>query len=194
MNRSLACLLVAVCLLPVLVETAEAWDGYRRGFFLGFGAGPGFTSYTDTEGGIKSSRQSQTTICTDLRLGMGLNDVLLLSWTNRVSWIKPMDETGERETVGHGVTVIGMSAFMKRRAPSPYVTLGVGYSLWGTPFEKAARVRYGFGFSAGAGYEFTSHMSLEGNFLWGRPKGEVSGADLETNVLTAEVTLNLLFY
>ncbi|MGB2805342.1 MAG: hypothetical protein WBD64_10670, partial [Candidatus Zixiibacteriota bacterium] len=31
-----------------LVSNAQAWDQQRKGFLLGFGVGPGFTSYTQT--------------------------------------------------------------------------------------------------------------------------------------------------
>ncbi len=70
-------LLISTVILLVLSTTAFPWDGRRKGFILGFGAGAGITRFDqdivvwDTDLGwidVKADRQTKAAIMTDFKI------------------------------------------------------------------------------------------------------------------------------
>lgn len=75
--RLLSLLVLAASLL--LCADAHAFDGQRKGFVLGFGAGPGHLDFGQ-------EKESTWGVQTDLKIGAGLNDQTLLHYTGKQIW------------------------------------------------------------------------------------------------------------
>jgi hypothetical protein len=150
---------VAFILLWV-ATSAHAFNGERKGFILGFGLGPGFTSYTEkiTEeyGGVKQSierdRKSKLGLVTDFKIGYAPSNFLEIYWFSKVSWfghkfVQSYDfydyyyeyvyhyEYVEDWMVANGVAGIGGTYYFRPTAPSWFLSGGLGYSAWSVPFE-----------------------------------------------------------
>ena len=174
---------IIACILFCFVTDALAWDGQRKGFILGFGLGPGLTSFTQTVEykGMRetSDRENEFGLQTDFKIGYAPNNFLQIYWMSKVSWF-----------IAHGVAGLGISYYFKPESPSPYLTGGLGYSSWTTPFEVGAEAWYGPGLSVGVGYEFFRHWSAEVNLSWGKPEEKFFGISL--NVLSVRFTVHYL--
>lgn len=177
-----------------------AWDGTRKGFVLGLGAGGGLASFKTTTRSFEGERQNDFALMTDFKAGFAPNQQLAIFWMSKVSWFGrdytiitgPFSSEKVSFTVANGVGGLGMSYYFRPEGSSPYVTGGLGFSSWGTPFEEGSEALYGFGFVLGAGYEFAKHWSLEANLALGRPDNEDFNYGI--NTLAARVTINVLGY
>ena len=184
----------------VLLFTFEAgaWDGQRKGFVLGIGAGAGLSSYklvSDSYSQIESDRFNKTAFMTDFKIGFAPSNRVMIFWASKVSWFgHKVAEGTEYETsftATNGIGGLGTSYFFQPGGPSPYLTGTIGFSTWSTPFEANSDSYFGGGFSLGAGYEFSKHWSVEGNFSWGSPSDDF-GDSVSTNAV--RVTVNVLGY
>lgn len=123
---------VALCLS---VSTASDAAAQRRGFIIGFGAGPGFTT------GDVSSKLG---VATDFKIGAMLGESLQLYYAAKSNLLF---YDGDPEATG--VSGLG-AAFV---LPSGFNVNGVaGLATW-VDFDNGTS--NGFGFGAGVGYEFT---------------------------------------
>jgi hypothetical protein len=197
-----------------------AFDGHRRGFVVGFGVGPGLTSldYSIEHYSTIPNSEVQTKLAaeTDLRVGIGFTDQWLVYVGSNAALFRldqirfkdelfgtPIDKGIDIDLtiVSYG-EVLGVSHYFRREAPSPYVTAGLGFSVWTAPFESGFDPWVGFGFSIGAGYEFTPHWSVEGSAVYGNPSGDefytkdgVYSVDhAQTKSLSFRITANVLAY
>lgn len=152
---------------------AHAFDGHRKGFVLGFGAGPG---YLDFSQGIESSFGVQT----DFKIGVGLNEQNLLHYTGKQIWHVENDIT-----YTEALPMIGLTHYMKPEAPSPFVSGGAGLGFLAT-FEDDIGGDAGPATYLSAGYEFARHWNVE----LGVAVTWVEGA----RFYNASLTLNVLGY
>jgi len=162
--------LAAALFLAGLPRPADAFDGDRRGFVLGFGAGPGLCA-------------GQWGLETDLKIGKGLTDRTVLHYSGKQIWVVT---DGGFFTAGY--PSIALTVFDHPRSPSGYFTVGGGLGILGAAFGDFGGVA-ALGPSAfiGFGYEFTPHGAVELH-LGGSLPGE---GVLLTN---ASLTLNVLGY
>lgn len=180
--------LAAVITVATVIVTATsvfALDGTRKGFVIGFGVGPGMTSYTVED----SDRESKFAAATDFKIGGGISEKLLVYYENRVSWFSH-DLPTESVTAANGIGLAGVSYYFKADVPSFYVLGSVGLSSWSYPFESTSDTWAGFGVSAGAGYEFAKHFSAEATVNWGNPGKD----NVTVNALSVLVTVGALAY
>jgi hypothetical protein len=188
-----------------LVGNAQAWDQQRKGFLLGFGVGPGFTSYTQTvavsggsSGGtvsFESDRENSVGVMTDFKIGYAPDNSWAIYYTSKVSWFGMENALGNNVTIANGLGAAGVTYWFQPQAPSPFVAGGIGFSTWSLPFEDPAPDSWiGPGFFAGGGYEFSRHWSVEGYLSWGKPKDTIWGIEVSSNALSFMLTLNWLGY
>jgi len=161
-SRKFFGILAAVLLLvPV---TADAFDGNRKGFLLGFGAGAGVASYSqnlkitlpDIPPDRTSSQKTSFAIATNFKLGWGLTDKFLVYYLAEVAWFQHDDvfiydnpRTPEKEThwvtdgfdapsksiwIASGLMGLGASYYLGDDSPW-YVSAAGGLSTWTAPFE-----------------------------------------------------------
>lgn len=198
MVRRLSIALIAAFVLLSTFSEVQAFDGKRKGFILGFGLGPGITSFTQTlavgSESITSDRENDFGVQTDFRIGAGLDEQLQVYWTTKVSWFSMDNVFGKSVTISNGVGGAGVTYYFSPLCPSWYVTGGLGVSSWTAPFENNSDAWYGFGLSGGAGYEFSRHWSVDVSFTYGQPGEEVYGIRAESNAFAVKACLNVLAY
>ncbi len=195
-------LILIVLITLFLIVSANAFDGKRKGFILGFGIGPGFTSFTQKLAGydyyygwmeIESDRETKVGIMTDFKIGYAPTDFYEIYYTSKVSWFG-MESVGGDVTITNGLGALGTTYYFKPVAPSPFIAGGIGFSTWSAPFESNTDTWIGFGLFAGAGYEFTRHLNAELDLIWGKPGKTEYGIEASTNALSVKLTVNALAY
>jgi hypothetical protein len=154
---------VALCLaLSALPDsTAIAFDGQRKGFVLGFGAGPTLYNAWDYDDG--GSTISALGIQTNLKVGYAFSEQWQLYYAGQQGWLF---------TDGYLLSLlmpsVGFSRYFSPETNSAYLTAGAG-----PMFFAVTSIEYG-GFGAavggasgflGLGYEFAKHWSVEGNVI-----------------------------
>lgn len=185
-------LLLIFSLLSVLPCNLSAFDSKRKGFVLGFGAGPGFTSYSSD---YYPYSKSTLGMVTDFKIGLGVSDRLLILYSNKVVWFSFQDPVwGSSQTTLTGITSVGLSYFFKPTAPCFFISGGIGGSFW-TPFQTTyfSGSWIGSGFYCGVGYESSPHFYIEISGILG------SGGSNQTdyagkNPSSIMITLNFLLY
>lgn len=195
---------MVILLLQTFSSTAFSWDAQRKGFILGFGAGPGVTSFQqdiavwDSELGwipAKVDRQSKATIMTDFRIGYSPDNNWEVYYSSKVSWFAARDVFSEEVTIADGLSTLGATYYFRPQAPSAFVCSGIGVATWDLPFEShPPNTWFGLGLFTGVGYEFTPHMGVELDFLWGNPGKFTHGIDEGSNSFSLKLTLNITGY
>lgn len=204
---SLGNILIVVMVLSIVLVSASgtfAFDKQRKGFVLGMGLGPGFSSYTkvtDSSGTqIYSDKQSKVGVFTDFKLGYAPSNHLMIYWMSKVAWTGRNDtlqqDTSSREedvTVATGVGGIGVTYFFSAQSPSIFVSVGVGFVGWAYPFEDRD-FWTGIGFTGGVGWEFRPNWVLEASVLMGTPKYEDGPYEYSVDILSAGLTFSIIGY
>jgi hypothetical protein len=205
--RSQAALLVFIILCFVLTMTVNsfAFDKERKGFILGFGLGPGFSSYSqtiDSTGGkqIDDESLSKAALFTDFKIGYAPSNQLMIYWLSKVNWFGREDTiqttTSTRKeaiTVANGVGGLGITYFFKPKAPSIYVTVGGGFSARSEPF-RGTDAWLSYGFAGALGWEFQQNWALELSALYGKPTHSASPYDYDANFTGIGLSINVLGY
>jgi hypothetical protein len=178
--------------------TACAFDGRRRGFILGGGAGGAATSFTREVNNPYGSGTPDNRLdgdelgfATDIKLGFGFNDQFLMYLDTSTRVTSPL----ENSMFGPAVSI-----YLRPNAPSAYVLAGFGFAL----FEYGGLTYGGESLSAGFGWEFSRHWSVEvtGSYRAGHrdegPEPLTFLAPLEPGIETRSfsvfVTINGLAY
>lgn len=185
---------LVACIVLSTATNVSAWDGQRKGFILGGGLGLGLTSLT-TESyayGSISDRENKFGFQTDFKIGGAPTNLILIYYTNKVSWYKEEEVyDGKDVTFTSGLSAVGVSYYLLPEAPSAFFSGGIGISSWDAPFEEELDIAWtGFGFYAGAGFEFSRYWNAEFDLVWGEP--ESGGASI--NALSLMFTINVLGY
>lgn len=188
----------AICLAGMIVSDAQAFDGHRRGFFLGGGLGPGFTAFKQTieEYGESASSDWETKVSffTDIKIGYAPDERHMIYYFSDASWFGLDNMYGSTVTLANGVDGLGMTIYFQPKAPSPYVNFGIGLASWNAVSESNADTWYGFGIMAGAGYEFARHWSLEGTLTYGHPTKTIWDTKVSTDAIAFGVKIIALAY
>jgi hypothetical protein len=209
MRRTTLLLFLLIPAMFINAASAFAWDGKRKGFVLGLGAGGGLASYKfystssgfGSNGTTEGERESKFAFMSDFKIGYAPSNQVAIYWMSKVAWFgysfKYRDEfinISESYTITNGIGGVAVAYYFQPEGPSPYVTAGLGLSTWDAPFEEGSNGVSGSGFALGAGYEFSKHWSLEGNLTWGSPNEEEQGDELGVKTLAVRVTVNVLGY
>ena len=201
--RKVFFLILIVLITLFLIVSANAFDGKRKGFILGFGIGPGLTSFTQEVAGrdyyqdwviVKSDRSNKMAIMTDFKIGYAPTDFYEIYYTSKVSWFGITNVLGDNVTIANGLGALGATYYFTPQVPSPFISGGIGFSTWATPFESGSKTWTGFGLFAGVGYEFARHWSVEFDLLWGKPGTSEFGIDVSSNAFSVKATVNVLGY
>lgn len=185
-------IIVAVCTLCCAATSASAFDGNRKGFILGFGLGPTYSHIQLPPQNLQSAA-SGIGVATDFRIGYGPTEQLLLYYDNRVSWVSGLVFINEdlKHTHVEGCSGIGATYYFSRKSPSVFVSGGVGVSAVRRPFNSSS-YGYGYGMSAGGGYEFGKLFNIEGTLTYGNAgRGR---PDDTVDAMGARVMFNILGY
>jgi hypothetical protein len=204
--RSQAALLVFIlCVFLAMAVNSNAFDKERKGFIIGFGLGPGFSSYSQTIDSAGSKRindesLSKMALFTDFKIGYAPTNQLMIYWMSKVNWFGREDTiqstTSTRKeaiTVATGVGGLGITYFFKPKAPSIYATIGGGFSARSEPF-RGTDSWLSFGFAGAVGWEFQQNWSLELSAMYGKPTHSASPYDYEAKFTGIGLSINVLGY
>jgi len=190
-----------VCALAIVVltsQTADSFNGSRKGFILGGGLGAAGTTFEQTVSGggesITGESETKASVLTDFKIGLGTSEQFLLYYFNHVTWFSIENIFANDVTIANGVGGIGMTYFFKPAGPGAFIEGGLGLSTWALPFEDDADTWNGFGIWLGGGYEFSPHWMVEGTLGYGNPSESESGVKAETKASTIGVSVNYLGY
>ena len=179
--------LIALSLLCA-TSTVDAFDGNRKGFSLGLGAGVHHLDnhvLFDGNGGV--IYEGQTGIASSLKIGAGINEQFSVFYTRNASWY---NVNGELAVIG--LTGLGASYYLSPNVPSKYFIAGLGLGDFSTPlYDSDTDINDGSSFLVGFGYEFKKHQSVEFNL--GITTHKVSSS-VKLETYTAQVLFNYQFY
>lgn len=196
--KRVAHLIFTIILLTLsFSRSAFSWDGYRKGFILGFGAGFGSLNFTQELNYFEntaSGSESHFPFFTNFKIGGAPTDQIMIYWSSKVSWFPMVNALNQTVTMIAGTGTIAVSYYWKSFAPSWFISGGLGYGTWQAPFEEDSEAWIGTGLMFGVGYEFSPHWSFEGGFNWGNPKKSEGAVEATTTHKTIFITINVLGY
>lgn len=141
---------IALVLTVLGAVDALAFDGHRKGFVLGFGAGPGYLDF-------RQESENAFGVQTDLKLGFGQSDQVIIHYTGKQIW-----HSNVSTLYTEAMPMLGVTRYMKPEARSFFVTgaAGLGVLAFITGDESTG-AEIGPAASLGAGYEFARHWGVE---------------------------------
>lgn len=183
--------LLVMSLFIFVITSLVAFDGQRKGFILGGGAGLANVSYSQELEGFGESAESDTeseiAFATDFKIGYAPNNQLEIYYTNQVGWFSMKNIYGDNVTIANALSAIGVSYFIAPELksggwhPSLFFSGGLGLSSWNAPMEEDIDSSSGTGFFVGVGYEFTKHYRISLNYFANNPSIKEDGLTLTTN-------------
>ena len=178
--------LLVMVLSLFVVSSAFGFNGVRKGFVIGGGAGVGLSSYTLSGGGITSSRESRFSFMTDFKIGYAPTNQVEIVYMSKGAWFQGDGNLlNDQFTIMHNISTASVNYYLKPDMPSTFfLSGGVGLATLSAPFESNVDSWSGFGFHVGGGYEFTRHYAVAFDLMYGLPKD----AGVTYNGLTPRVT------
>ena len=180
----------------------------REGFIWGIGVGTGMASYTQSlveywgnayEGPRLEARGRESAFITNFRIGHGLTDQVLFYYTSRIAWI-PLRNLYRDTVIANGTAGLGVTIYPHNKS-NFYLSGSVGLSTlatWFPPLELEKARATGLAVSAGIGYEFFPHSSVDLTVSVGNASrteiDERNYIELTNEVITVLLTLNGLAY
>ena len=180
----------------------------REGFIWGIGVGTGMASYTQSlveywgdayEGPRLEARGTESAFITNFRMGHGLTDQVLFYYTSRIAWI-PLRNLYRDTVIANGTAGLGVTIYPYYKS-NFYLSGSVGLSTlatWFPPLELEKARATGLAVSAGIGYEFFPHSSVDLTVSFGNASrteiDERNYIELTNEVITVLLTLNGLAY
>ena len=191
------------CIIAVLVFHSVATLSFssmrneRRGFILGLGIGASFLTWSQDygDGVMQASSDFEWVIpiCTDIRIGFGLpNNRFIIYYWNKVNWFQVKTEE-DASLTWNGLHALAASYYFNSSVPSVYVNLGIGLSSWRQAWHVIESAS-GLGVSAGVGYEFQRHWSVEAALMFTRPKTEYLLGSITTNTFAISLCIVGILY
>lgn len=195
------------CLILFITIDAFAFDKERKGFILGFGLGPGYSTYSEiislSSTGAQQSDESlnKVSLFTDFKIGYAPSNQLMIYWMSKVGWFGREDTihstTGgprkEDVTVAIGVGGVGVTYFFQPKAPSIFVSAGGGFSARSYPF-KGYEPWLSYGLAGSVGWEFKENWALELSAIWGKPTHDIAEYNYSSSFTGVGLTINVLGY
>ena len=185
------------------------YRGRRKGFIFGLCVGVGRTSFTKPLAEYYSrniqavdwstASQTKAALVTELKIGHGLDDQLLLYYTSRISWL-PLQHFSKDTMIANGAAGAGFMYFPFRKRGFYFVgNIGLAALVtWQPPFTLKNARQTGVSVSGGIGYELFSHWSLDFTVNSGSARmtrvDDPSEIAVRDEVVTFSVNLNLLAY
>ena len=180
----------------------------REGFICGLGIGTGVASYTQSlveywgdayEGTPLEARGNESAFVTNFRVGHGLTDQVLFYYTSRIAWI-PLRNLYRDTVIANGTAGLGVTIYPYHKSRF-YIEGAVGLTAlatWFPPIQLENARPTGIAVSAGIGYEFLPHSSLDLTVSFGNASrtqiDERNYIELTNEVVTVLLTLNGLAY
>ncbi len=168
-----------------------AFDDNRQGFFFSVGAGLQTVNVeTDVSIGATSS-DSSGGIATSFKIGGGISNQFSMYYIRNASWFRAEDSFGDTNTFLAGISGLGGTYYLQPTSPSAYLMAAIGFGDYSAPFEDGADADVGSAYMLGAGYEFSTHKSVEASALF----VDAERSDFEDSTARSfQVTFNYTWY
>jgi hypothetical protein len=163
----------AVFLVVFMVLSSQllAFDGLRKGFILGGGAGPGYLTYEEVD---------KFCLATNFKIGFAPSNTFEIYYLNSVSWFGISSST-----FVNGLTGLGLTKYLNPEGRGLFVFGGVGLALlWELGGNESGS---GLGLTGGAGYDIAKHWSVQADVTY------CSISDAPNNV-SVRVSVNFLAF
>ena len=184
-------------------------DRYKReGFIWGIGVGTGMANYSQSlveywgdayEGPQLETRGTESAFITNFRFGHGLTEQFLFYYTSRIAWL-PLRNLYRDTVIANGTAGLGVTIYPDAKSDI-YLESSIGLATlatWFPPFELERARATGIAVSAGIGYEFLQHCSVDLTVSFGNASrtkiGENNQIELTNEVVTVLLMLNALAY
>jgi hypothetical protein len=173
--------LLGLMFLGVSLAFARPAEAQRSGFIIGFGIGPGWSSYTSTP-----DRESRIGVAFDFHIGGVIGDSFELYYVSKATIFS--SDVVDVDNIGSGVGGLGFSYPLNPRFS---INGGIGFGTWvesgsfGTSVESD-----GVGFLAGGRYLLSEsgRWGLGFDIMYGKP----FGGDVDFNAWGVQATINVL--
>jgi len=175
-----------------------AFDGERKGFIIGGGAGFGYLPKSIClKGTVKpfcpfpSVIEYKGVFLTNFKIGYAPSNTLEIFYINKSSWWIVSDIT-----FLSGLSAVAFTAYFDNTLDFGwFVSSGIGLSSLSAPFESGIKSNSGFGLFLGGGYEFSAHWNIEVNLLYSSIGRAVDISSLyDIGSLGVLVTINFLAF
>lgn len=185
-------------LLLIALGQASGFDGNRKGFVLGVGAGAAIVNSQQqlNYGGMEAKGPSENrgAFLTNFELGYAPNNRLMLLYSNTVAWFRILNVYDERVTIASGINGLGADYYLRPGSPSLFIGMTIGLAAWTAPFEEDARGLSSFGAQLRAGIEPAKHLKVMFSLMYGKPTDKEGNLKLQTESVIFGVSLNWLGY
>ena len=183
-------LLILIAISILCSTSIYAFDGERKGFILGGGLGFGYLSNTtswDNSYDTGSITESRTVFQTYFKIGYAPSNTLEIFYSSRISW------WSEHSLFWLGLGAVAFTLYFDNISETGwFVSGGIGHSnmseldiLGTSPVSRS-----GFGLFGGAGYEFSSHWTVEVDLQY----SAVTDDRRDTDSFGVLVTVNVLAF
>lgn len=191
-------------LFLLIISNLFAFDGKRKGFILGFGAGFSNISFKQKIEGygesINSDKENKIGFGTDFKIGYAPNNRVEIYYFSKVAWFSLVNALNENVTISDGVAGAGLSYYLSPKlkeyewTSSSFISGGLGWSGWSTPFEEDSESWSGTGFFVGGGYEFSKHYRIEADLYINNPSIDEGDYTFTTNSTVFMITFSALAF
>jgi hypothetical protein len=163
---------VFLVVFMVLSYQLVAFDGLRKGFLLGGGAGPGYLFNKGTD---------RFCLATSFKIGYAPSNSFEIYYLNSVSWFG-----AGTSTFVNGITGLGLTKYFRSEGRGFFVLGGVGLAAL---VEIAGNEHAtGFGLIGGIGYDIAKHWSIQGDIIY------TTQPDEDWHSVGVRVTVNFLAF
>ncbi len=160
MKKAIICLifLTLICALQ-----ANAFNGRRKGFVLGLGAGYGPIARNSNES-PKFRNFNNSGLASSFFIGHGwYNKSLIAIYFEGISYKESLSHilveySRGKVDVEQGFAGLTFFQYGRAHSPSPFFMFGAGFQLWVTDDDHFGSNNAGIGFLFGGGYEFKRHF------------------------------------
>lgn len=186
-------LLFVLTVLLTQTAFADVFDGKRKGFILGLGAGFHSTGLDVTYKGRTASK-SKTGLATSFKIGYGVDEQLAIYYVRNASWAYDSDVNYSDVLFSGGISGVGLNYYIEPSARSAYLIGALGFGDFSAPFESENDfpTYTGSAFMIGSGFEIKKHV--QGEITWLKTNLSNSNSIFEVSTSSIQFTVNYLFY
>lgn len=175
-----------ILLLMALTTSIFAFDGNRKGFVLGFGAGYQNSNENLTYDFWPTVDVNTNGLYTHFKIGYGFNENFILYYSRPAHW-STYEDYISKEFKLNGLTGIGGAYYFNGNGASPYVFGAIGIA---DSFINPWAYEDGDAYQIGVGYEFSNQTSVEVAYY----SATFNGRDIYGDVNSLSFSINYLFY
>lgn len=192
----------ATVMLPAMIVTligVTDLSAQRSGFIIGFGIGPGFTSFR--EGSFETGeeeRVSKLGLATDFKIGAQVSESVQVYYVNRVQFFGGADQDNLILHSGVDFVTTGLSGlgvtYILPTAPV-HLSGAIGIAAWSqlSTGNRTTESGTGLGLTGGVGYEFADLWLLDFAVQYGTPSIDLGfGEHWDLNVLQMRAGISIL--